>query len=88
VARDGIWNPLERPLCWSYPVTLLAAWADKSAVSVRAPAHSERSRPVVRLAKRGRVRETSEAAGHVTAGGRQTDLITDDTVFGDRDRVN
>jgi hypothetical protein len=70
VVTGGIRSQLDRPLRWCYAVTLLAAWADKLAGSVRTPARSERSRPVVRLAERGRVRETPDAVPHVTAGGR------------------
>src|SRR6516225_5127080 len=68
--------------------TLLAGGAHQPPISVLAPARGERPDPVVGLAERGGVREPRAAASHVAPGGRDADLITNDTVLGDRDRVN
>ena len=39
-------------------------------------------------ALRGRIHESGPAPGHGTAGGENPDLVADDTVPGDRHRVN
>jgi hypothetical protein len=69
-------------------VTLLAGWAHQPANTVLTPARDQRSGPVVGLPERGQVGEPCEAACHVTPGSGDADLITNDTVLGDRDRVN
>ena len=68
--------------------TLLAGRAHQPPARVLAPARGKRPGPVVGFAERGGVRERRAAACHVAPGGRDADLVTNDTVFGDRDRVN
>jgi len=65
-----------------------AGWAHQPAQSVRRPARGDRPGPIVRLPERGRVRESGLAPRHGAPGGRNPDLVTDDTVPGDRNRMN
>jgi hypothetical protein len=67
---------------------LLAGRADQRAHSVLSPARNDRASPVVRLPERGRIHESGLAPGHGAAGGGNPDLVADDTVPGDRHRVN
>jgi hypothetical protein len=67
---------------------LLAGRAHQPGQSVLSPARSDRSRPVVRLPERGRIREPRPAPGHVAPGGREPDLVTNDAVLSDRNRMN
>ena len=67
---------------------LLAGRAHQPGQSVLSPASSDRSGPVVRLPERGRIREPRPAAGHVAPGGRDPDLVTNDAVLNDRNRMN
>jgi hypothetical protein len=69
-------------------VRLLAGGADQPAERVPRPARTGRPGPVVGLAERGRISEGCPAAGHVAPGGGLADLITEDTVLGDRDRMD
>jgi hypothetical protein len=69
-------------------VTPLAGGANLPAEPVPRPACTCRPNPVVGLAERGRIGECCRAACHVAPGGREADLIADDTVFGDRDRID
>jgi hypothetical protein len=65
-----------------------AGWAHQPAQSVLRPARSDRPSPIVRLPERGRVRESGPAPRHGAPGGRNPDLVTNDTVPGDRNRMN
>jgi hypothetical protein len=67
---------------------LLAGRAHQPGQSVLSPARSDRSRPVVRLPERGRIGEPRPAPGHVAPGGRDPDLVTNDAVLSDRNRMN
>jgi hypothetical protein len=69
-------------------VTLLAGWAHQPAQSVLHPARNNRPGPVVGLPGRDRIRESRPAPGHVAPGSREADLITNDTVPGDRNRMS
>jgi hypothetical protein len=71
-----------------YRVVTLAGRAHQPAQSVRRPARGGRPSPVVRLPERGRIHESGLAPGHGAAGGGNPDLVADDTVPGDRHRVN
>jgi hypothetical protein len=66
----------------------LAGWARQPAQSVRRPARGDRPGPVVRLPERGRIRESGLAPRHGAPGRGNPDLVTNDTVPGDRNRVN
>ena len=68
-------------------LTLLAGRAYQPADGVRAPARHQCPGTVVCLPERRRVREPHDAARHVAPGSRYPDLITDDTVFGDSNRM-
>jgi hypothetical protein len=65
-----------------------AGRACQPAQRVLRPARSDGSGPVVRLPERGRIRESRLAPRHGTPGGRNPDLVTNDTVPGDRNRMN
>jgi hypothetical protein len=69
-------------------VGTLAGWAHQPAQSVCRPARNDRPGPVVRLPERGRISEGRPPPRHDAPGGRNPDLVTDDTVPGDRNRVN
>jgi hypothetical protein len=69
-------------------VVTLAGWAHQPAQSVLRPARGDRPSPIVRLPQRGRIRERGLAPRHGAPGGRNPDLVTNDTVPGDRDRIN
>ena len=71
-----------------YRALTLAGWAHQPAHSVLRPARSDRPGPVVRLPERGWVRESGLAPRHGAPGGRNPDLVTNDTVPGDRHRIN
>ena len=71
-----------------YRVVTPAGRAHQPAQSVRRPARGGRPSPVVRLPERGRIHESGPAPGHGAAGGGNPDLVADDTVPGDRHRVN
>jgi hypothetical protein len=66
----------------------LASWAYQPAQGVLRPARSDGPGPVVGLAERGRIRESGLAPRHGAPGGRNADLITYDTVRGNRDWMN
>jgi hypothetical protein len=68
-------------------VMLSAGQANQPAQSVHAPARAHRPSPVVRLPERGRVREGRTAPRHVTTDDRSPDLVPDDAVSGDRNRM-
>jgi hypothetical protein len=67
---------------------MLAGRAHQPAQSVLRPARGDRPGPVVRLPERGRVREDGLAPRQGAPGGRNPDLVTKDTVPGDRNRIN
>jgi hypothetical protein len=67
---------------------LLAGRAYQPGQSVLNPARSDRSRPVVRLPEGGPIRESRPAPSRVAPGDRDPDLVTDDAVLSDRDRMN
>ena len=69
-------------------VVTLAGRAHQPAQCVRRPARGDRPGPVVRLPERGRIRESGLAPRHGAPGRGNPDLVTNDTVPGDRDRVN
>jgi hypothetical protein len=68
-------------------VTLLAGRAHQPVESIHTPARSQCPCPVVRFAQRSQVGELRPAANDVTASSGQSELITDDTVFGNRQRI-
>jgi hypothetical protein len=65
----------------------LASRAHHPAEGVLRPARDERAGPVVGLSEGGRIREDRLAPRHVAPGSREADLVTDDAVLGDRDRL-
>jgi len=69
-------------------VVLSAGQANQPAQSVHAPARAHRPSPVVRLPERGRIREGRTAPRHVTPDDRSPDLVPDDGVPGDRNRMD
>jgi len=71
-----------------HTITLPAGRAYQLADRVRAPARHQCPSTVVCLPQRRRVREPRGAASHVAPGSRYPDLITDDTVFGNSNRMN
>jgi hypothetical protein len=87
VVTDGTGFSSENPPR-RYRVVTLAGWAHQPAQSVLRPARSDRPSPIVRLPERGRVRESGLAPRHAAPGGRNQDLVTNDTVPGDRNRMN
>jgi hypothetical protein len=81
-------DPVARYPPWPcHIITLLAGRACQPADRVRTPARHQRPSPVVRFAQRRRVREPRGAARHVTPGSRYPDLVTDDAVFGNSNRM-
>jgi hypothetical protein len=81
----GIWLGSQPGRC--HMVALLASRADHPADGALRPARDERAGPVIGLSKGSWIREDRLAPCHVAPGGRQADLVTDDAVLGDRDRV-
>jgi hypothetical protein len=81
----GFWrqNPPRR-----YRLVTLAGRAHQPAQRVPRPARSDRPGPVVRLPERGRIGERGRAPRHGAPGGRNPDLVTNDTVPGDHHRMN
>jgi hypothetical protein len=71
-----------------YRAVTLARCAHESAQIVLRPASGDRPGSVVRLPERGRVRESGLAPCHGTPGGRNPDLVADDTVPGNHNRMN
>jgi hypothetical protein len=71
-----------------HTVALLAGRAYQLAHGVCIPARSKRSHPVVCFPQRGRVGEPGTAARDVTPGAGHPYLVTDDTVLGNRYRIN
>jgi hypothetical protein len=69
-------------------VITLAGWAHQPVQGVFCPACSDCPSPVVCLPERGRSRESGPASRHGAPGGRYPDLVTNDTVSGDRDRMS
>jgi hypothetical protein len=69
-------------------VTLLAGRAHQPVQSVPRPPGDGCPGPVVSLPERGRIRECHPASWHIAPGGRDPDLITNDTALGDRNRVD
>jgi len=94
--RGGSWrgatvviHPVARyPSRPRHTITLLAGRAYQLADRVRAPARHQCPSTVVCLPQRRRVGEPRGAASHVAPGSRYPDLITDDTVFGNSNRMN
>jgi hypothetical protein len=85
-AAGNVWLGTGYP--WlGHTVTLLAGGAQQLVEGVHMPARSQCPCPVVRLAQGSQVGELRPAAWDVAAGGRQPDLIADDAVFGDRQRI-
>ena len=68
-------------------VVALAGWAHQPAQGVLHPTRGDRPSPIVRLPERGRIRERGLAPRHGAPGARNPDLVTDDTVPGDRNRM-
>jgi hypothetical protein len=87
VATGGGGIRLGCQLCRWRMVRLLAGWAHQPAGDVLRPARGERAGLVVSLSEGGRIREGCLAPRHIAPGGRQADLVTDDAMPGDRDRV-
>ena len=69
-------------------VALSAGEANQPAQSVHAPARAHRPSPVVRLPERGRIRKGRTAPRHVTPDDGSPDLVPDDGVPGDRNRMD
>jgi hypothetical protein len=66
----------------------LAGWACQHAQSVLRPARDDRASPIVGLPERGRIRESGLASRHGAPGCGNPDLVTNDTVRGDRNRMD
>jgi hypothetical protein len=71
-----------------YRAVTLARWAHQPAQIVPRPARGDRPGPVVRLPERGRVRESGLALRHGAPGVRNPDLVADDTLPGNRNRMS
>jgi hypothetical protein len=77
-------NPPRR---WLRVVTL-AGRAHQPTESVLRPASGDRPSPIVGLPERGRIREGGPAPRHSAPGRRNPDLVANNTLPGDRDRMN
>src|SRR5262245_4256822 len=79
---------------WKHPpwrrggVALPAGWANQPAQSILTPARKDRSGPVVRLPECDRIGESRRTPRHVTPGDGGPDLVPDDAVPGNRNRMD